>query len=103
MKAEPHRLGYAALDRSTRADLAAKPDLAEENHVGRRGTVVQAGQQCRRNGEIGSGLVQPNAGRDLHEDVKVGKRGLGPALEHGQQHREAPGTCTGLREEPNTR
>ena len=59
------------------------------------GPVIQAGKERRGDGEIRSRLGEPDARGDLHEDVEIGERGLGPPLQHGQQHGEPPRIETG--------
>src|SRR5918993_5694778 len=45
-EAKPHGFSNPALSRATGSDLATEADLTQEDHVRRRGAVVQAGQEC---------------------------------------------------------
>src|SRR6478672_180695 len=68
-EAEPGGLGDPALDGPAGTDLAPQPDLAQEQHVPRRGPVVETGDERRRHGEVRARLAETYTRRDLHEHV----------------------------------
>src|SRR5919109_369636 len=74
MEALPYRLGDPPLRRAARPDLSPEPDLTQEDHIGRSGPIVEAGQQRRRHRQIGAWLIEPDPGRDLEEYIQVGER-----------------------------
>ena len=83
--------------RSLRSGGSRRPARSRRGRSTSRGAGRLYRLEIERGGdrEVGTRLAQPHAGRDLHEDVQIGERGVGPPLEHRQQHREALGIETG--------
>ena len=73
------------------AQLAGQADLAEAGErlaaAAQRLAAMRRGDR-ERDGEVGAGLVDPDAAGDVDEDVGGRGRDAGVAGEHGEHHRE---------------
>ena len=89
VEAESCRFGESPVEPTNRTNFTAQPDFTEVERVGWCGPIVHRGQQCGCHGEVGARFAQSDTRRDLHEDIKRGKRGPGTPLQYRQNHCKA--------------
>ena len=69
-------------------DLAGQADLADRDQPGREGVVARGARDGERDREVGGRLGQADPADGGGVDVGRPERDLGPALEHGEHHRQ---------------
>src|SRR5690606_30462503 len=88
-KAEARRFGEAGLEARDLAEFAGQARLAEGDEVRwQRAPAVARGDR-EEDREVGRGLRQADAARDVDEDVLVEHERVAVAIEHREEHRQA--------------
>ena len=94
-EAEPVRLGEPAVGSGDRPDLAGQADLAEGDGAVRQRPVGDGAGQRQADRQVGGRLGEPHAADGGQVGVAAADRGVGPLVEHREDHRDPGGVEPG--------